>query len=169
MAETESLEGAMPADVEKTAEELLSAASEKDVPIAVAESCTGGLLASLLTDIPGCSHIFERGFVTYSDAAKCELLGLHRKQIDECGAVSRDVAIAMAQGALDRSNAGLVAALTGFAGPGGDDDEEGLVHIAVARANGEPRHEEFHFGAKGRGPIRLEALRAALAMMHEAF
>lgn len=164
----ETLSPALPDDVGRLARDILKAADEADLSLCTAESCTGGLLASLLTDVPGCSHVFERGFVTYSDQAKCDLLGLVQKRIDTCGAVSREVAIAMAEGALERSGADLAAALTGFAGPAGEDDEEGLVHIAVARRGGETQHREEHFGPNGRGPIRVASLRSALAMLRDA-
>lgn len=166
--DADTLSPALPDDVERSARDLLKAASDKELSLCTAESCTGGLLASLLTDVSGHSHVFERGFVTYSDAAKCDLLGLVQKRIDACGAVSREVAIAMAEGALERSGADIAASLTGFAGPAGDDDEEGLVHIAVARKGGETTHREEHFGPNGRGPIRIASIRSALAMMRDA-
>ena len=125
-------------------------------------------LAWLLTDIPGCSHAFERGFVAYSDAAKCDLLGVERRLVDHCGAVSKDVALAMARGGLNRSEADIMVSITGFAGPGGEGDEEGLVHFAVATKDGSIAHREEHFGAKGREGVRLDSLRTALQMMRGA-
>ena len=118
--------------------------------------------------MPGCSHVFERGFVVYSDKAKCDLLGLKQQHIDDCGVVSREVAIAMAEGALERAQADVALSVTGFAGPGGEDDEEGLVHFGCARTGGETQHREEHFGARGRGAIRIECVRVALDMMQEA-
>ena len=163
----EELEYSLPKDITRLAHEVLEAACERDLKLATAESCTGGLLASLLTDVPGCSHAFERGFVSYSDAAKCDLLGIERELVDDCGAVSRNVALAMAQGGLDRSEADMVISITGFAGPGGEDDEEGLVHFALAVKDREPVHREAHFGPIGRDGVRIASLRAALEMMRE--
>lgn len=114
------------------AEAVLRQAKRQKATIASAESCTGGLLSSLLTDIEGCSGLFERGFATYSAEAKAELLGVAPILIARHGAVSREVAIAMVQGALEHSRAELAVAITGFAGPAGDRDEEGLVHLAAA-------------------------------------
>ena len=132
-----------------------------------AESCTGGLLAALFTDVPGYSRVFDRGFVAYSDQAKCDLLGLADDLVANCGAVSRAVAEAMAAGALDRSQAQLAISITGFAGPAGEDDEEGLVHFALAGADGSLTHREEHFGPIGRDGVRIAALRAALDMLRE--
>lgn len=166
--DAKTLATAMPDDVETAARELLKSASDKRVQLASAESCTGGLLASLLTDVEGYSGAFERGFVVYSPEAKCELLGLERDMVDDCGAVSRDVALALAESALDRSRAGVAVGITGFAGPGDEDDEEGLVHIAVSRREGGTSHREMHYGAIGRGGVRIETIRTAIEMMHEA-
>ena len=166
MAET--LDPALPTEVQERADKVLELACDKDFKLATAESCTGGLLAALLTDVPGCSHAFERGFVVYSKEAKCDLLGLDRAMIDNCGAVSKPVAVAMAQGALRRSEADLALSITGFAGPGKSDDEEGLVHFACARRDGETRHREAHFGPIGRQGVRLAALNTALEMLEAA-
>lgn len=165
MAET--LGPALPHELQDKAREVLEKACDADMPIAVAESCTGGLLSALLTDIPGCSHIFERGFVVYSDQAKCDLLGLDRAMVENCGAVSREVAIAMARGALDRGEANLILSITGFAGPPGEDDdgEEGLVHFACCRKGGAMNHKECHFGPQGRQGVRIAALDTALDLM----
>lgn len=108
----ETLQPILPQRVEQAAHEVLDKACDADVPLATAESCTGGLLAALLTDNEGRSHIFERGFVVYSEDAKCDLLGIERALVDDCGAVSRDVAIAMTDGALARSRAKLSLAVT---------------------------------------------------------
>ncbi len=164
----EELEHALPDDITRRAHHVLQTASEKDLALATAESCTGGLLASLLTDVTGVSHVFERGFVAYSDAAKCDLLGIEREMVDNCGAVSREVALAMAKGALARSQADIAVSITGFAGPAGEDDEEGLVHFALAVKEGEPVQREEHFGAIGRDGVRVASLRTALAMMGDA-
>src|SRR6185295_3718546 len=102
---------------------------DQGLKLASAESCTGGMLAALLTDIEGCGHGFDRGFVTYSKDAKHELLGIDRGMLDHNDAVSEAVARAMAEGALGRSDADLSVGVTGFAGPGGPGQEEGLVHF----------------------------------------
>lgn len=166
MAET--LDPALPPEVQQRAEEVLASASNKGLSLATAESCTGGLLAALLTDIPGLSHVFERGFVVYSEDAKCDVLGVAREKVDSCGAVSREVALEMAQGALRRSRADIALAITGFAGPAEDGDEEGLVHFACARRNGPARHREEHFGPVGRQGVRIKALQTSLQLIDEA-
>lgn len=168
MADT--LDPALPADVQERADRVLELACGKDQYLATAESCTGGLLAALLTDVPGCSHIFERGFVVYSNEAKCDLLGIARERVDSCGAVSEEVAREMALGALRRSNASLALSITGYAGPPGDDDdgEEGLVHFACASRDGSLDHREEHFGAIGRDGVRIASLKVALEMFEAA-
>ena len=166
MAET--LDPALPATVQDLADKVLDLAHDKELKLATAESCTGGLLAALLTDVRGRGHVFERGFVVYSKQAKCDLLGLDRAMVDGCGAVSEPVAVAMAQGALRRSEAQIALSITGFAGPAGPDDEEGLVHLACARGDGATCHREEHFGAIGRQGVRIAALEAALKMLEEA-
>lgn len=164
---TKPMQFAMPDDIVKLAEQVLKRAEQGDAGVATAESCTGGLLATLLTDVEGLSHVFDRGFVVYSDDAKCDLLGIERSLVEDCGAVSRNVAIAMAKGALSRSGAQVALAITGFAGPGGEGDEEGLVHFAAGHANGELQHREEHFGAIGRDAVRIAAVETALTMMKE--
>jgi nicotinamide-nucleotide amidase len=150
----ETLDPVLPSKVQDRAERVLKAADEQELKLATAESCTGGLLAALLTDVKGLGHVFDRGFVVYAKQAKCDLLGIAREKVDACGAVSEPVAREMAQGALRRSNADIAVAITGFAGPGGPDDEEGLVHFACARRDGETCHREEHFGAIGRDGVR---------------
>ena len=164
----ETLDAALPPRVEQRACDVLDRAHERELSLATAESCTGGLLAALLTDVRGRGHVFERGFVTYSNEAKCDLLGIARELVEDCGAVSRDVAIEMAEGALSNSRADLAVSITGFAGPGDDDDEEGLVHFGCARRGGETCHREEHFGAIGRAGVRIAALEVALDMMDDA-
>lgn len=167
MNETETLSPAIPGDTEEMAYRLLTRACELELSLATAESCTGGLLASLLTDITGCSHAFERGFVVYTNEAKNELLGIDKGLIEALGAVSAGVARAMAEGALANSRADVSIAVTGFAGKAGDDDEVGLVHFACARRGQETIHREEHFGDLGRGPIRLECMRTAVQMLQD--
>ena len=164
----ETLDPALPDNVLRAAEEVLELAHRGDLKLATAESCTGGLLAALLTDVPGRSHVFERGFVVYSNDAKCDLLGIARHKVERCGAVSREIAVEMALGALRRSRADVALAITGFAGPAGEDDEEGLVHFGCARRGGETCHREEHFGAIGRQGVRLAALEVALEMIERA-
>lgn len=159
---------AVPDDIEAAARRVLDLACERDRTVATAESCTGGLLASLLTDVEGASHAFDRGFVVYTDEAKCDLLRVGRATLDRCGAVSEETARQMALGALDRSRADVAIAITGFAGPGGADDEAGLVHFACAVRGGGLTAREAHFGDIGRGPVRLECLRVALSMLVDA-
>jgi len=164
----------LPDELVKKAKDLCRMAHAHELSLAAAESCTGGLLSSLLTDLEGLSHVFERGFVVYSKSSKCELLGIERRLVNDCGAVSRDVAEAMVKGALDRSDADVAIAITGFAGPpgddgsGGDDKEEGLVHLACQRRGGPLGHREEHFGAIGRDPVRIKAAGVALDMMMAA-
>lgn len=165
---TETLDSAVHKEAADRAERVLELACARELTIATAESCTGGLLAALLTDIPDCSHAFERGFVVYSEMAKCELLAVDRDRLDRCGAVSREVAIDMARGALAASHADIAVAITGFAGPGAPGDEEGLVHVACATRGSAPDHREEHFGAMGRAGIRRAALDVALAMLETA-
>ena len=165
---TETLSPVLPDEVDRAARAVLQAACDRDLSLATAESCTGGLLASLLTDVEGVSGCFERGFVTYSEDAKTELLGVPKSLIDAHGAVSKPVAMAMAEGALRASRADIAAAGTGFAGPGAPHDEPGRVHFAGARTGYPTRHREAHFGDIGRGPVRIECMRVALDMLAEA-
>lgn len=164
---SETLEPALPDHLDEQAERLMHALCDRELTIATAESCTGGMLAALLTDIEGAGHGFDRGFVTYTKDAKAELLGIDRDILDENEAVSEVVARAMAQGALARSHADVALAVTGFAGPAGDEHEEGLVHIALARRGGEIVQREEHFGAIGRGPVRVKSLKVMLALLEQ--
>jgi nicotinamide-nucleotide amidase len=135
--------------------------------IATAESCTGGLVAAALTAIPGSSDAFERGFVTYSNTAKSEVLGVPVWLIERHGAVSEDVARAMVGGALTHSRATIAVAVTGIAGPGGGTPEKpvGLVHFAAARRDQAVRHERVFFGDLGRAEIRRESVARALVLL----
>ncbi len=158
----------LPGDVDRLARRLLKEACARGLTLATAESCTGGLIGATLTDVEGYSHAFERGFIVYSEAAKAELLAVPRALIDRCGAVSRPVALAMAEGALARSGADIALAVTGFAGKAGAEGEDGLVHFACSRRGHPIRHREEHFGAAGRSAVRADSVRVALAMMIEA-
>lgn len=162
----EALSPALPDDLEQEVSRLLTDVCERELKLATAESCTGGLLASLFTDVPGSSHAFERGFVTYTDEAKHELLGVSQDLLDGPGAVSEPVARSMAEGALAHSRADIALSVTGYA-EGGDEGEAGLVHFGAARRGGPTRHREEHFGDIGRAQVRLACLRVALDMLRE--
>jgi nicotinamide-nucleotide amidase len=146
---------------------LLDACRERGVLIATAESCTGGLVAATLTAVPGSSDVVERGFVTYSNTAKSEMLGVPVWLIERHGAVSEDVARAMVGGALTHSRATIAVAVTGIAGPDGGtaDKPVGLVHFAAARRDDAVRHERVLFGDLGRAEIRRESVRRALSLL----
>ncbi len=150
-----------------SAEKLLADARTRGLKLATAESCTGGLVAGLLTEIAGSSDVFERGFVTYSNRAKQDLLGVPAAMIRQYGAVSEAVARAMAEGAIRNSVAQLAIAITGVAGPGGGSDEKpvGLVHITAARAGEATLHRECRFGDIGRSEIRLKSVETAMEML----
>jgi nicotinamide-nucleotide amidase len=146
---------------------LLDACRERGVLIVTAESCTGGLVAATLTAVPGSSDVVERGFVTYSNTAKSEMLGVPVWLIERHGAVSEDVARAMVGGALTHSRATIAVAVTGIAGPDGGtaDKPVGLVHFAAARRDDAVRHERVLFGDLGRGEIRRESVKRALDLL----
>jgi nicotinamide-nucleotide amidase len=148
---------------------LLDLCRKKALTIAAAESCTGGLLAATLTEIPGSSDVFDRGFVTYSNQAKQEMLGVTAATLAAHGAVSRETAEAMAAGALAVSDADLAVAITGIAGPGGATPGKpvGLVHLAAASHEGELTHQECRYGDIGRAEVRRAAVLDALAMLRE--
>lgn len=165
---TETLSPLLPAAIEALAETVLSIAQKKGLRLATAESCTGGLLASLLTDVEGCSHTFDRGFVVYTDEAKRELLGVSAEALATDGAVSERVARQMALGGLAESHADICIAVTGFAGPGAPTDEPGLVHFALAMRHGGAAHRVERFGDAGRGAVRRACLAAALELLAEA-
>ena len=165
---SETLEPALPDHLDEQAERLMHRLCDRELTIATAESCTGGMLAALLTDIEGAGHGFDRGFVTYTKEAKQDLLGIDRGLLDKNDAVSEVVACAMAEGAIQRSKADVAISVTGFAGPAGEKCEEGLVHFALARRNGETDHREEHFGALGRGAIRVKSLKVMLEMLEQA-
>ncbi|MDP8993928.1 MAG: CinA family protein [Pseudomonadota bacterium] len=164
MNDTETLWPVLPDETEEATRRLLDKACERGLTLATAESCTGGMLASLLTDVQGVAHAFDRGFVTYTKEAKHEMLGVPMELIEQNGAVSRKVAIVMAEGALARSRANIAIAITGFADKG---EEPGLVHFACARAGRKTHHREEHFGPCGRGATRLKSMQVAIEMMTE--
>ncbi|PWL17845.1 damage-inducible protein CinA [Falsochrobactrum shanghaiense] len=149
--------------------QVLEACRSRGLMIATAESCTGGLIAAALTDIAGSSDVVDRGFVTYSNEAKNQMIGVSAELIAEKGAVSKEVAIAMAEGALAHSRAGVSIAVTGIAGPGGGSAQKpvGLVHIASARTDHPTLHREYRFGEKTRSEIRHATVLAALDLTLE--
>ena len=148
--------------------EVLALARARGVMIATAESCTGGLIAGRLTDVAGSSDAVDRGFVTYSNAAKIEMLGIRPETLDRFGAVSEDIAAEMAQGALRRSRAGIAVAVTGIAGPGGSEHKpEGRVCFGIADAAG-VRTETVEFGAIGRAQVRAATVAHALTLLKAA-
>ena len=149
------------------AAELLSACRANGLKLATAESCTGGLIAAILTEVPGSSDIVERGFVTYSNVAKTEMLGVSPTLIEKYGAVSGEVARAMAEGALRNSRpADIAISVTGVAGPGGGTTVKpiGLVHFGATRRGGALLHREKRFGDLGRRGIRMASVAEAFAM-----
>ena len=153
--------------IREAAERVLAACRAHGLMVATAESCTGGLVAGALTEIPGSSDVVDRGFVTYSNAAKEAMLGVSAATLARHGAVSRETAEAMAQGALANSSADISVAITGVAGPGGGsaDKPVGLVHFAAATRDGHRLHREKRYGDIGRGPVRMRSVAEALAMI----
>ncbi len=162
-----SAETPFDAELLDRAARLSAAYAEKRLMIATAESCTGGLLAGLLTEIAGSSAVVERGFVTYSNDAKTQMIGVAAALIATHGAVSAPVATAMAEGALASSRADVAVAITGVAGPGGGSPGKpvGLVHLASARRGGETIAVERRFGDRGRAGVRRAALVTALDLL----
>ena len=153
----------------KLALALIELCREKKLTIVTAESCTGGLVAGALTEIPGSSDVFDRGFVTYSNAAKQRMLGVADEIISSQGAVSRPVAEAMARGALTFAPASLAVAVTGIAGPGGGSAVKpvGLVHLAAATRDGLMLHREKRFGEITRSEIRQQSVIEAVELLTE--
>ena len=151
------------------AEDLLCLLRAHHATLVTAESCTGGLLAALVTEIPGSSHAFERGFVTYSNEAKSELLGVTPETLARHGAVSTETAHAMAAGALQKSNASIAVSITGIAGPGGGTTEKpvGLVFLACMHRFGLPSLAKLELGNLGRSAIRLAAVANALKLVQQ--
>jgi nicotinamide-nucleotide amidase len=157
-------------DLITRAAELVARYRAAGLMAATAESCTGGLIAGLLTEIPGSSNMLERGFVVYSNAAKQELLGVPAETLVAHGAVSEQTAIAMAEGALGASRAEIAVSVTGIAGPDGGMDPKpvGLVHFACARRGKQTVAREERFGDIGRGAVRLASVRVGLDLLEAA-
>lgn len=154
------------ADLRTQAEAFLDASRAAGLKVTTAESCTGGLIGACLTEIAGSSDVFERGFITYSNEAKIELIDVPADLIERVGAVSEEVARAMAEGALVRSSADMAVAVTGVAGPGGGTATKpvGLVHIACAVRDGISRHAACHFDGD-REAVRRQTVAMALTML----
>ena len=162
--------GLYPVEIEQQAEAIISAYRDLGWMVATAESCTGGLIAGALTEIAGSSAVVDRGFITYTNQAKTELIGVCAKTLETFGAVSRETALQMAQGALSRSSAAVAVAVTGIAGPGGGSVEKpvGLVHLALKSRRGDVDHREMRYGDIGRDQVRLATVRTALEMLAQA-
>ena len=154
-------------ETEAAATALLDLCKAKKLMVATAESCTGGLVAGALTDIAGSSAVVDRGFVTYTNEAKHQMLGVTIKTLETFGAVSRETAEAMARGALGHANADIVVAITGIAGPGGGSAEKpvGLVHFAAGSRSGRLDYREKRFGDIGRAEVRRLSVLEAIAML----
>ncbi len=153
--------------ITKAARALLSLLRARNLRLAAAESCTGGLFTAALTEIPGSSDVVDRGFITYSNAAKQKMLGVPARTLTKFGAVSRQTALAMAKGALSRANADIAVAITGIAGPGcgAADKPVGLVHIAAAARGGSRIHRECRFGDIGRAKVREKSVLEGFRMV----
>jgi len=153
----------------KNAARIIDLAKEKNVMIATAESCTGGMVAVMLTDVAGSSAVVERGFVTYSNAAKTEMLGVSHDTLAARGAVSEEVAREMADGALAHSAAQLAVSITGIAGPGGSEHKpEGRVCFGLSMTGRPTQTETREFGAPGRAEVRRLSRDHALQLLHDA-
>jgi len=154
-------------DIDALAQKLVMGFTQKGWMVATAESCTGGMIAAAITDIPGSSAVLDRGYVTYSNTAKQEMIGVSPETLAAHGAVSRQTALEMAKGALARSRADIAVSVTGIAGPDGGSPEKpvGLVHMALAKADGTLCHEALRLGDIGRAAVRRETVRKALEML----
>jgi nicotinamide-nucleotide amidase len=157
-----------PSALLRLAEVVIADARQAKLRIATAESCTGGMIGALLTEIPGSSSVFDRGYIVYTNRAKQDLLNVPGDLIADMGEVSEAVARMMAEGAIENSNAQLAVSVTGIAGPGGGSAMKpvGLVHIAAARENRSILHEAHRFGDIGRTEVRLKTCEAALSLLH---
>lgn len=156
-------------DIVEAGKRLLAICKRKNLLVATAESCTAGLIAGTLAEIPGISSILDRGYVTYSNEAKHEMLGVSRDVLDKHGAVSRETAEAMVRGVLGHSRVHLAVSVTGIAGPDGGTAEKpvGLVHFAAASRSGKLVHAEKRYGAIGRANVRKQSVLQAFVMLHE--
>jgi nicotinamide-nucleotide amidase len=159
----------MSSELRALARSLLDLCRSRKLTLATAESCTGGLVAATLTEVPGSSEVVDRGFVTYSNTAKRAMLGVRASVLANFGAVSKETAIEMAVGALEKADVDVSVAITGIAGPGGATPGKpvGLVHFAAAARDGRIIHREHRFGAIGRSVVRERAVVEALKMLLE--
>ena len=167
---SEIRDSVLPSELLDAARRVVEASRAAGLRLAVAESCTGGLVAAALTEIPGSSDVLEAGFITYSNESKMALLGISEDVVETFGAVSIAVAWGMAQGALKRTAADTAVAVTGIAGPGGGSDKKpvGTVIFARARRGADPKEivaDTKHFGDRGRGGVRLQAALCALELL----
>jgi nicotinamide-nucleotide amidase len=167
---TEPFETLLPAQLVEMARKVVAANRAAGLKVATAESCTGGLVAAALTEIPGSSDVFERGYVTYANEAKADMLGVSSDVLETFGAVSVATAWAMAQAALRKSGADVAVAITGIAGPGGGSEKKpvGTVVFARARKDADPDDiisDRKDFGNLGRGGVRLQAALCALELL----
>ncbi|XAZ25148.1 CinA family protein [Sinorhizobium sp. B11] len=158
-----------PADITSMAEDIIRDFTAAGLMVSTAESCTGGLIAGALTEISGSSAVVDRGFVTYTNVAKMQMLGVQEETLARFGAVSEETARQMVHGALFRSRAHLAVAVTGIAGPGGGSPEKpvGLVHLAAKSRSGKLVHRKMLYGDIGRTDVRLATIRTALQMLIE--
>jgi nicotinamide-nucleotide amidase len=156
-------------DIVDAAKRLLDICKRKNLTVATAESCTAGLVAGTLTEIPGVSSILDRGFITYSNQAKQDMIGVSAATLDAHGAVSRQTAEEMARGALAHAPVDLAVSVTGIAGPDGGSAEKpvGLVHFGAAARSGKLVHAEKRFGNLGRSEIRKLSVLQAFRMLHD--
>jgi nicotinamide-nucleotide amidase len=156
-------------ELQEAARRVLDLCKARGLMVATAESCTGGLVIGALTEIAGSSAVVDRGFVTYTNEAKQEMLGVSAHTLKEHGAVSRATAEAMAKGALARTTVALTVSITGIAGPTGGTPEKpvGLVHFAAMARDGRLIHQERRYGDLGRSEIRRRSVLQALAMLEE--
>jgi nicotinamide-nucleotide amidase len=159
----------MTSEVAQAASDISKRLKAAKLSLVTAESCTGGLIAAAITEIPGSSDVLERGYITYSNPAKESNLGVPDAVLKQYGAVSEETARAMAEGALAHSKAGVAISVTGVAGPDGGTPEKpvGLVHFAAAKRGGLTLHREMHFGVLGRGEVRRQSVLTAFALLHE--
>lgn len=155
----------VPEPLSRRLEAALKPLDARDCKVAFAESCTAGLAATAVSGVEGCGHVLDCAFVTYSDGAKTRLLGVDADLVKREGAVSEPVARAMAEGALERSAADVAVSVTGFAGPAGPEDEEGLIHFALARTGLDTVHRVEHLGARGTDANRLAALEVVVDLL----
>lgn len=156
-------------DIVDAARRLFDICRRKNLTVATAESCTAGLVAGTMTEIPGTSSMLDRGFITYSNAAKQDMLGVSAETLKKHGAVSRETAEEMARGALAHAPVDLAVSVTGIAGPDGGSAEKpvGLVHFATASRSGRLVHAEKRFGAIGRAEVRKQSVLQAFRMLHD--